>query len=136
MKLAKLIAVSDKLRKINSKFVKITGYKNGWDRKGIATAICRSYSPREYSNGRVVPAKDLNKYTTSIKFLDKQLNVKVSCSCPDFMYRWEYANHRIGVSDIIYSNGEPARETNPLNRPGGCKHILALAQFVKDRHGL
>lgn len=136
MKLAKLMAMSDKIRKINARFVKITGYKNGWDRKGIATAICRSYTPKEYKLGRIVDAKDKSKYTTSIKFVDKNLNVKVSCSCPDYTFRWEYANHKAGASDIVYSNGEPPVETNPNMKPGLCKHGLALAKYLRDRHGL
>lgn len=137
MKLAKLVAGSDKLRKINSRFVRITGYKNGWDKKGIATAICRSYTPKEFKAGRIVDARDKNKYTTSIKFIDKGLNIKVSCSCPDYTFAgWEYANHVVGASDIIYGNGEPPVEKNPSNRPGLCKHLLCLAKFIKDKHGL
>ncbi len=136
MKLAKLIAVSDKMRKINARFVIITGYKNGFDRAQVPTAICRSYTRKEYKLGRVKDASDKNKYTTKIQFISRKYDVKVSCSCPDFTFRWEVANHRAGVSDIKYSNGEPPTTTNPNMKPGGCKHILAMAKFLKDKHGL
>lgn len=137
MKLAKLVSASDKLRKINARFVKIVGYKNGWDKAGHATAICRTYTPREYKGGRVVPATDYKRYTSSIKFLDKQLNVKVSCSCPDYTFAgWEYANHLAGASDLIYGNGEPPTIKNPQNKIGLCKHLLALRAFIQNKHGV
>lgn len=136
MKLAKLVNSSDKMRKANSRFVKLVGYKAGRDKKGLATAVCKTFTPKEYKLGRVVDAKDKNKYVSSIKFLDDKLNVKVSCSCPDYCFMWEVANHRHGASDIIYSNGEPPLEKNPNNRPGLCKHLLALRAFIKNKHGV
>jgi len=136
MKLAKLVNASEKTRKINARFVKIVGYKAGRDKDGLPTATAKTYTPREYKSGRVVESHDKNRYVSSIKFLDKKLNVKVSCSCPDYCFRWEYANHRQGASDIIYGNGEPPVETNPNLHLGLCKHILALRALVKQKHGV
>jgi hypothetical protein len=137
MKLAQLVKSSDKMRKLNARLVKVVGYKAGKDRNGIPTAISKTYTPREIGvDGRIVPAKDHNKYVSSIKFLDPKLNVKVSCSCPDYCFRWEVANHKHGASDIIYSNGEPPLERNPNNKPGLCKHLLALRALIKAKHGV
>jgi hypothetical protein len=136
MKLGKLVALSDKMRKINSKFVRITKYKAGRDKQGFATAVCQTFTPREFKQGRVVPSNDHNRYVSSIKFIDKNLNVKVSCSCGDYCFRWEYANHKVGASDIIYCNGEPPVETNSKMRPGLCKHLLALRAFIEKKHGV
>jgi hypothetical protein len=138
MKLGKLVSLSESIRKINARFVKIKGYKTGMDKNGVPTAVARTHTPLEYTIGRrVVRARDQNQYTSSIKFLNKKYDVKVSCSCPDYMYAgWEYANHEVGASDIIYGNGEPPLIKNPDLRPGLCKHLLALRQLIKEKHGV
>lgn len=137
MKLAKLVNASEKTRKINARYVKIVGYKAGRDKQGLATAMAKTWTPKEYKGGRIVDSHDHNKYVSSIKFLDKNLNVKVSCSCPDYTFAgWEYANHKQGASDIIYGNGEPPIEKNPNLKPGLCKHLLALRALIKQKHGV
>lgn len=52
--------------------------------------------------------------------------VWVSCSCNYFRYVCEWALSRYGSSDIIYSNGQPARTTNPRGIGTLCKHIYAV----------
>lgn len=137
IKLNKFVQMSDRMRRINSRLVKIVGYKTGVDKQGIPTAVARTYSPREFIiGGRLIKARDQNRYTSSIKFLSKSLNVKVSCSCPDYMFRWEWANAQQGASDIIYGNGEPPDDTNPQYNPGMCKHLLALRKKIKDTHNV
>ncbi len=59
------------------------------------------------------------------------LPVEVSCSCPDFKYRWEVANKRVGSSQIFHSNGKKPNKTNPTMRPGLCKHLLALGNYIR-----
>ncbi len=51
--------------------------------------------------------------------------VWVSCSCNYFRYVCEWALSRYGSSDIIYSNGRPARFTNPRGIGTLCKHLYA-----------
>jgi len=136
MKLSELVRLSERMRRINARFVKITGYKTGFDANNVPTAVCRTRTPLEYTIGhKVVKAKDQKPYTSSIKFLDKKLNVKVSCSCPDYLFRWEVANHLVGASDVIYSSGEMPEGTNPDHRPGMCKHLLRLRSHIKEKHG-
>ena len=136
--ISELVRISDRIRRINARFVKIIGYKTGVDKNGIPTAVCKTFTPLEYTvTKRVVPAHDTNRYTSSIKFLQKGTRyVKVSCSCPDYMYRWEFANAQVGAGDIIYGNGDAPDETNPKYNPGLCKHLLALRTKVKDKHGI
>lgn len=137
MKLDQLVSKTDKMRKLNARLVRVVGYKTGFDKKGLPTAVAKTYTPREYTLGmRLVRAKDQNKYVSSIKFLDRSLNVKVSCSCPDFMFRWEFALAQAGAADIIYGNGEPPDITNADQRPALCKHLLALRALLKDRNGV
>jgi len=137
MKLAKLMNSSDKMRKINSRFVKVVQFKIGKDRYGLPTAVAKTYTPIEYTvTRRLQPARDQNRYVSSIKFLDRALNVKVSCSCPDYCFRFEVANHEAGASDIKYSNGEMPTTTNADMQPGLCKHLIALRKIVKDKYNV
>ena len=138
MTLNEIVRLSERLRRLNSRLVKIVGYKTGKDKQGVPTAVAKTWTPLEYSLGghRFIRSRDLNKFTSSSKFLDRKMRVRVSCSCPDYMYRWEYANNLVGASDIIYGNGEAPDETNPQYRPGLCKHLLALRTLIKTKHGV
>ena len=138
MDLNKIVKASLPLRKLNAKLVRVVAYKTGRDKAGLATVVAKTYTPKEYNMQlKLVNAKDQNKYVSSIKFLDKKLNVKLACSCPDFVFAgWEFALHQNGAADIIYGNGEPPLEKNPEMRPGCCKHLLALRAIVKQKHGI
>lgn len=52
--------------------------------------------------------------------------VWVSCSCNYFRFVCEWALTRYGSSDILYSNGQPARFTNPRGIGTLCKHLYAV----------
>ena len=63
---------------------------------------------------------------------------EVDCGCPDYRYRWAYANSRrdaspMGSQSINQCNGSPARITNPKSRPGLCKHLLTLKNQIHTR---
>lgn len=81
---------------------------------------------------------DKLKYTTTIRPLNPiQYNLNggdapavVSCSCPDFKFRWEYANAQSQNAEIKYSNGQPALITNPSNKKQLCKHLYAIKDDV------
>lgn len=137
MKLAQLMNATDKLRKLNARLVKIVGFKKGYDKQGKATAICKTYTPLEYSmRGTIRQSRDHTKYVSSIKFMDKALNVKVSCSCPDHLYRNEFLLHSYGAADIIYGNGEPPLITRQDDRPQICKHLVALRLLIKEQESV
>lgn len=72
------------------------------------------------------------QYVTAIQFLPKRY-VKVTCSCPDFCFRWEYALHKQGAADIKFCNGEPPGVRNPGLIPGQCKHLVALYTELVNR---
>jgi hypothetical protein len=132
MKLGKLTQLSETGRIMNAAYVKIQKYKEGRARDGTAYAAAQTYSLVEInSNRELVRSKDRNKYLTKIHFLDKKLNVKVSCSCPDYMFRFEYPNTKLGASDIIYGNGDPP---TVYFAPGLCKHLIAVRKLIKQRH--
>jgi len=51
-------------------------------------------------------------------------------NCPDFKFRWEVANKKVGSSQIFHSNGKNPNKTNPTMRPGLCKHLIALGGYI------
>lgn len=69
-----------------------------------------------------------------------QLNCVVDCGCPDFRYRWAWANKQRGASvvgpqSLNQAINRAPRITNPTSRPGLCKHILACKQYIEGLMG-
>lgn len=89
------------------------------------------------ANGNPVREKREHRcYIMGLEGPSKPINeskAKLSCDCEWFMYVCEYALSRKGNADIIFSNGKPARVTNPNNRPQLCKHLFHLAETLIQR---
>jgi len=112
-----------------SAHVSIRNLKFGVSRKlQIPKAIAQSFSKDRGKDGRL----QVFKYATMVEFHPGSL-VKVGCSCPDFLYRWEYALARRGAAYMTYGNGEPPTDTNPKLVPGMCKHCVALVSALKKQ---
>lgn len=65
----------------------------------------------------------------------QHLNCVVDCTCPDFRYRWAWANKqrgasRVGDQSLNQSLNRAPRHTNPTSRPGLCKHVLAARSYI------
>jgi len=65
----------------------------------------------------------------------QDLHCMVDCTCPDYRYRWAWSNKQRGAGKVGPGSFNQAHNrapvwTNPLNRPGLCKHILAVKDFV------
>ena len=63
---------------------------------------------------------------------------EVDCGCPDYTFRWAYANNRrgagpMGSNSINQCNGARPNITNPGLRPGMCKHLLALRDQLRQK---
>jgi hypothetical protein len=64
-----------------------------------------------------------------------QLPVEVDCMCPDYRYRWAWANKqrragKIGPASLNQCINKAPRKTNPSGKPGLCKHILATRNYI------
>lgn len=95
--------------------VKLVGVKFGKSRSlNKPKVVCQAYT-----------SGDTVKYSTSLTFIKGDKAV-LSCSCDDFMYRWEYALAKKGGAEIKYSNGEAPGNSNPTLIAGCCKHVIAL----------
>lgn len=93
----------------------------------LPMAVAQVYS-LDVMNGK----RSINKYVTNVIFR-KSERVKVSCSCPDHMYRFEWALWKKGAADLVYSNGEAPDITNPGYLGGCCKHVVALWFFLETK---
>lgn len=114
-------------RKERAQDVRVTKIRYGLNKlTKLPTALSTTYSV-EIQNGRPKQFK----YVTLIEFLPKK-HVKLSCSCGDFTFRWEYALWKKGAADLRHSNGEPPIDRNPALRPACCKHCLALYRQLVD----
>lgn len=65
----------------------------------------------------------------------EKLPVVVDCTCPDFRYRWAWANKqrgasRIGSQSLNQAHNRAPRITNPGNKVGLCKHLLACKNYI------
>lgn len=65
----------------------------------------------------------------------QHLECLVDCTCPDFRYRWAWANKQrqssvVGPSSLNQAWNKAPRKTNPKGEPGLCKHILATRSFI------
>lgn len=106
--------------------IKLTAVKTGVSKStGKRKILAQSVSIDKKS-------PDRTKYISSIEFHGDD-RVKVSCSCSDFMFRWEYALTAKGGADIVYGNGDPPVDKNPSMKPGCCKHLVALIFLAQER---
>jgi hypothetical protein len=65
----------------------------------------------------------------------QHLNCVVDCTCPDFRYRWAWANKqrgasRVGAQSLNQAFNQAPRRTNPTSKPGLCKHVLAAREYI------
>lgn len=65
----------------------------------------------------------------------QHLECLVDCECPDFRYRWAWANKQrqssvVGPSSLNQAWNKAPKITNPSGRPGLCKHILATRAYI------
>jgi hypothetical protein len=63
---------------------------------------------------------------------------KVDCTCEDYRYKYAYANNDkdagpMGTSSLNQCNGNFPKITNPYLRPGLCKHLLSLRDYLRTK---
>lgn len=56
----------------------------------------------------------------------KGARLKVSCTCENWVFMWEFAAAKYGGADIIFGNGDPPIVTNPRHVVGCCKHLYRM----------
>lgn len=120
----KIMKAVDFGRQERAEYVKVIGLKTGTSKKtGLFKAISKAYSRKQ-------GAERGYNYACAVTQLDKKGNVRVACSCPDFMYRFEVVLHNKGAADIYYSNGEQPQKPG---KPGCCKHLVMTFKSLFER---
>ena len=77
------------------------------------------------------PRKHMQEITLlSGESVSKSGKIKVSCDCGFFLYVCEVALYLQGAADIIYSNGELPKTTNPKKVPLVCKHLHTVLKRI------
>lgn len=118
--------------KKNSAQVEFSNIRRGYNKAGQPKYLVTAHSVKPN-----VRAHEAARYKCSCTALDKKKlfagPVKVSCACDFFMYYCEYALHKQGAADILYSNGEPPVERNPKLQPSLCKHLYAMLTDIQDK---
>ena len=107
-----------------AEYVKIIGLKVGKSKRtGMFKAISKAYSRRE-------GAVKGYRYACSITQENAKHYVMVSCSCPDFMFKFEYRLWSRGAATIHYCNGEPPQTKG---KAGCCKHLVMTFKTLFDK---
>lgn len=65
----------------------------------------------------------------------EQVHCEVDCDCQDYRYRWAWVNKQKGAGQVGPTSVNKAWNqapviTNPEGRPGLCKHIIALKDYL------
>lgn len=107
----------------NAEKVKLRKVKITRSGEQVVKAAGEAYSPGSSAG---------SSYETEIEFKPKK-KVKLSCSCDDFVYRFEWVLFNRGSADILYGNGAPPDDTNPARMLGCCKHVIALRNYLVDK---
>jgi len=87
--------------------------------------------------GRISFEKDAYNKFRGKRSMDEVM-CKVDCSCPDYKYRWAYANAaqqagEMGGDSLNKSNGNAPVKTNPGKKPSLCKHLVALKDYLRTK---
>lgn len=62
----------------------------------------------------------------------------VDCTCEDYRYKYAVANNdkdagKLGNDSLNQCNGAMPNQTNPYLRPGLCKHLLSVRNYLKTK---
>jgi len=101
--------------------------------------VCKIISTNTLDGNRK-PPPPVKTHTSTVEALvpdkyirDRDVPVRVSCTCDDFWATWEVALFKRGAAKIQFSNGELPVEKNPRMIPGCCKHLYKMLQQIRGR---
>ena len=96
-------------------------------------------TPRPPTNPNGIPHKGritFKKENSGASSID--LPCQVDCTCEDYKYKYAFANKdkdagALGVGSLNTCNGNYPNKTNPHLRPGMCKHLLSLRNYLRTK---
>lgn len=94
-------------------------------------------------NFKAFPSTEKKRHKGYIKFVKprnpdtplERVQCVVDCDCKDYRYRWAWANKqrrasKVGSGSLNQSLNRAPRITNPTARPGLCKHLITLRDYI------
>ena len=94
-----------------------------------------STTKRRY-HGKIIFSKQNINPNDAVEDLD----CKVHCDCPDYFYRRQYANHKIGAGTMDpnilgqqHNREAPTPGGHADIGPGLCKHLVGLAEYLNTK---
>lgn len=123
----------------NAGYVKISKVVRGWSKKTTNPALRFQtvYSTHDHTGKKKnFPPEIHQSYVEGLMGTDTKIGqkyVRVSCTCPYFMYYCEAALHKHAAADIVYSNGDRPVVTNPSMVPMCCKHLVKVLEKIAEK---
>ena len=79
---------------------------------------------------------DFKGDTVRYAYPDLHTKCTTKCSCPDFKFRWEYADKKVkalfgNLSKKYIRKTKTRPPVNPEQIPGMCKHVWQLQSFLR-----
>lgn len=93
-----------------------------------------NYNLKNISKKDIVEIKSKDGQKISFEKFDENSNVLLRCNCQDFLWRWNYTDHKDkslhGRVRKKYEAIINAGSSNPLEMPGMCKHLIKCYKSI------
>ena len=129
----------DRSKKMRVRSLPITSVKNGesWNFSYKSDSSHITSRPPQNPNGIGHKGRILFKKSDSGKSAI-DMPCSVDCTCEDYRYKYAYANNdheagEMGTGALNKCNGNFPKQTNPYLRPGMCKHLLSLRNYLRTK---
>lgn len=131
-----LMSYTDKGRKGRARDVRVKSLPVSSEKTGESWNFRYKSNPSTTGfpyKGRITFPDDVNNKVSA-----EDQPCVVDCGCPDYQYRWAYANHdkdagALGAGSITPNNGNRPNVLNPHLTPGLCKHLIALKDYLRTK---
>jgi len=136
-------------KKMNTRSAKVEAYKNGesWNFKCTSDKSHATLRQPQTINVAGRPyVKKIATHNTRISFLKeittrdnaRKTPCRVDCTCEDYRYQHAYANNAhdagdMGKESLNKCNGQFPSRTNNNLRPGLCKHLVSLRDYIRTK---
>lgn len=123
-------------RKEKAKYVVLVNVKPGYLKNGAPKLNATAYTTH---NADGTPNREKTRHRLVVYATDpnqrlRDGNVKVSCSCSDFMFTYEWVLKQLGAADLVHATDEDPGVRNPKHTPGVCCHLYRLlVEIAKAR---
>jgi hypothetical protein len=127
--------------KMRTKSLPVSASKDGENWNFSYKSDLSHITSRPPQNPTGIPHKGRITFKKEVKNnIDNAIDMpcSVDCTCEDYKYKYAYANTDkeasiVGNASLSKCNGAFPKVTNPYLRPGLCKHLLSLREYLKTK---